>query len=211
MSSPRRADFSFNPDSIVLDASHVIDIRLSVGPANFIHQALPMSLRNPSVTIASEKDLPRLFEIWESSVRATHSFLSESDIENLIPQVKSGLSQFYPIHCINDTPGSAFAFLGVENSKIEMLFVHDDYRGQGAGKLLLQFALTSLGATHVDVNEQNPQAIGFYEHFGFRTFGRSELDPSGNPFPILHMELRPDLPLDPGAVSAARLSNPPRR
>lgn len=40
----------------------------------------------------------------------------------------------------------------------------------------------------VDVNEENPEAIGFYEHFGFKLIGRSELDGSGKPYPILHME-----------------------
>lgn len=42
-------------------------------------------------------------------------------------------------------------------------------------------------ATSVDVNEQNPQAIGFYEHHGFRTVSRTTHDPSGKPYPILHM------------------------
>lgn len=42
----------------------------------------------------------------------------------------------------------------------------------------------------MDVNEQNPQAVGFYKHMGFDTFKRSEFDEQGNPFPILHMKLK---------------------
>ena len=38
------------------------------------------------------------------------------------------------------------------------------------------------------MNEQNPQAEGFYRHLGFRTFERTETDGQGNPFPILKME-----------------------
>ncbi len=43
--------------------------------------------------------------------------------------------------------------------------------------------------TKVDVNEQNPQAVGFYEHMGFRLVSKSELDGEGKPYPILHMQL----------------------
>jgi putative acetyltransferase len=39
------------------------------------------------------------------------------------------------------------------------------------------------------VNEQNPQAVGFYEHIGFLITGRSTLDGQGKPFPLLHMKL----------------------
>ncbi|MNC71507.1 putative N-acetyltransferase YjaB [compost metagenome] len=42
----------------------------------------------------------------------------------------------------------------------------------------------------LDVNEQNPQALGFYEHMGFEVYERSEFDEQGNHFPILHMRLK---------------------
>ena len=42
----------------------------------------------------------------------------------------------------------------------------------------------------VDVNEQNPQALGFYQHYGFEVIDRSPLDGSGKPYPILHMALK---------------------
>ena len=32
----------------------------------------------------------------------------------------------------------------------------------------------------VVVNEQNPQAKGFYEHMGFKVYERSEIDEQGN-------------------------------
>jgi putative acetyltransferase len=55
--------------------------------------------------------------------------------------------------------------------------------------LLLQHAIAAFGANEVDVNEQNPQGVGFYRHMGFEQVGRSELDGQGNPFPLLHMKL----------------------
>ncbi|HTY35997.1 MAG TPA: GNAT family N-acetyltransferase [Bacteroidota bacterium] len=141
------------------------------------------------VDIAGEDDLPRLFEVWESSVRATHAFLAEKDIQFLIPLVRDTLARFSPLHCVRDADHRPVAFLGVANEKIEMLFVHADWRGRGIGTKLTQFAIDDLGARCVDVNEQNDPAIGFYENLGFSTVARSPLDGEGMPFPILHMEL----------------------
>ena len=64
-----------------------------------------------------------------------------------------------------------------------------DCHGQGVGKRLMRHAIDVLGATRVDVNEQNPQAVGFYQHLGFVVTDRSRLDGGGRPFPILHMKL----------------------
>ncbi|MGY0625916.1 MAG: GNAT family N-acetyltransferase, partial [Paraglaciecola chathamensis] len=44
-------------------------------------------------------------------------------------------------------------------------------------------------ATKVDVNEQNPKALGFYQRIGFKVVGRSELDGQGKPYPLLHLAL----------------------
>ncbi|MEZ8351322.1 GNAT family N-acetyltransferase [Vibrio splendidus] len=71
----------------------------------------------------------------------------------------------------------------------EMLFVLNEVRGQGVGTVLLQHAIKQLAATKVDVNEQNPQAVGFYQHMGFKIESRSPIDDMGKPFPILHMTL----------------------
>lgn len=75
------------------------------------------------------------------------------------------------------------------DQNLEMLFIHPDYRGVNIGKTLLEYSIEHLSVTKVDVNEQNDQALGFYKHCGFVVKGRSELDSSGKPFPILHMEL----------------------
>lgn len=73
---------------------------------------------------------------------------------------------------------------------LEMLFIDPEYRGKKIGKILLNYSIDNLNVTKVDVNEQNEQAIGFYKHFGFEVIGHSELDSSGKPYPILHMELK---------------------
>ena len=49
----------------------------------------PVSPSFRAINKANKQDLPRLFEVWESSVRATHSFLTEAGIQSLIPLVKT--------------------------------------------------------------------------------------------------------------------------
>ena len=78
----------------------------------------------------------------------------------------------------------------IVNAKVEMLFIHPARRSQGIGRRLLTYGVTALGATKLDVNEQNPQAVGFYRRMGFEVAGRSELDGTGKPFPLLHMQIK---------------------
>lgn len=153
-----------------------------------------MTHADSDISTATELDVPRLFEVWESSVRATHSFLTESDVQVLMPLVRTELASFRPLHCLRDGGGRVVAFVGVADSKIEMLFVHADARGAGVGRRLAEFAIQVLDAVAVDVNEQNGPAIGFYHHLGFRQAGRSAVDPIGNPFPILHLALPARVP-----------------
>ena len=70
-----------------------------------------------------------------------------------------------------------------------MLFIHSNSHGKGFGKILCQFLKDKTDFTKVGVNEQNPQAIGFYEKMGFKRIGRSEKDDSGKDYPIIHMSL----------------------
>ena len=86
--------------------------------------------------------------------------------------------------------GGFTAFAGVAGDMLEMLFVAPGMRGKGFGRQLVNHVTRHCGVRRGDVNEQNPQAAGFYERMGFRTAGRDATDPSGRPYPILHMELR---------------------
>ena len=134
-------------------------------------------------------DYAELLNVWENSVRATHDFITEEDIEFFKPII---IEQAFPaltLKCIKDELGIILGFLGVSNAKIEMLFLRAESRGQGLGRVLLKYAIEKLGANTVDVNEQNPLAVGFYQHMGFVITSRSPLDDMGKPFPILHMSL----------------------
>ena len=69
-----------------------------------------------------------------------------------------------------------------------MLFVAPSARGKGLGRKLVEHVTVHCGVQRVDVNEQNAQAAGFYARMGFRVVSRDALDPSGRPYPILHLE-----------------------
>lgn len=134
-------------------------------------------------------DYAELLVVWENSVRATHDFLEEEDIEYFKPIIMEHAFPSVALYCVKDSQGAILGFLGVLNGKIEMLFLLDKARGKGIGSVLLQHAIDALGATSVDVNEQNPDAVGFYLHMGFKVVSRSPLDDMGKPFPILHLSL----------------------
>ena len=129
-----------------------------------------------------------LTTLWEASVRATHHFLTEDDIQKLTPFVKMGALGIGTLIVAPDNNQKPIAFMGIEAGKIEMLFVSPDYFGKGIGRELAELGISQYGVRYVDVNEQNPQAIGFYEHIGFEVFQRTEFDEQGNPFPILKMK-----------------------
>lgn len=138
--------------------------------------------------IADSEDV-EVIDVWEASVRATHHFLTEEDILYFKPLILNEYLKAVELRCVRDSEDSIIAFSGVANGKLEMLFVSPKYFGKGIGRTLLEYSITNNNVCKVDVNEDNPQAVGFYERCGFTTISRSELDSSGKPFPILHMEL----------------------
>ena len=139
------------------------------------------------ISAIEESEFDRAAELWEASVRATHTFVTEADLDVFRPLVRASFGEIAQLAGLRTDDGLLIGFIGVEDGNIEMLFLDPVYRGRGGGKLLLEHAFTAYAATSVDVNEQNPQAVGFYEHHGFRTVSRTTHDSTGKPYPILHM------------------------
>lgn len=137
-----------------------------------------------------QSDYQELTQVWEASVRATHDFLPDSYIELLKELVLTRYLDAVMLICTKDSRQRITGFAGVAAGKIEMLFIDPAHRGQGLGKLLLRYAMDHLNADELDVNEQNPQALGFYLQQGFEIIGRTEHDGMGQPYPLLHMRLR---------------------
>lgn len=131
----------------------------------------------------------QLIEVWEGSVKATHHFLTATErdkIKKLIPQA---LDQVKHLIIAEDEKRFPVAFMGIEEQKLEMLFVSPEVRGKGIGKKLIQYGIEKYFINEVAVNEQNPQGRGFYEHLGFQVYKRTDFDEQGNPYPLLYMKL----------------------
>ena len=131
----------------------------------------------------------QLLDIWEGSVRATHLFLSDREIEKIKGYVPQAIREIPHLIVGESDKGIPAAFMGIDGRKLEMLFVSGEERGRGFGKALFGYGMDSYGVNELAVNELNPQAKGFYEHMGFRVFKRTDCDEQGNPYPLLYMKL----------------------
>ena len=152
-------------------------------------EEMPSRSLQEGVHAVGPREDERLLEVWEASVRATHHFLSESDIQFFKPLVVAGLRALPHLLCVRDSAGSLVGFVGVADGKMEALFVHPAWHHLGIGRRLANHAMVELAAMKVDVNEQNEEAVAFYRRLGFLVKGRSPVDSTGKPFPLLHMEM----------------------
>ncbi len=129
-----------------------------------------------------------LLDVWESSVKATHLFLSEDEINSIKQYVPQALKDVPILVIAENKNGNSVGFMGIAAKILEMLFVSNEYRGQGVGKQLLQYGIEKYSLNELTVNEQNPLTKGFYEYMGFEVYKRTELDEQGNPYPLLYMK-----------------------
>jgi putative acetyltransferase len=143
-----------------------------------------------TIEAVTKTDYPELLAVWESSVRATHHFLAEADIAFFKPLIIGTYFDLVELRCVKNEQERIIGFSGVAGAELEMLFIHAEYRGKGVGTLLLQNAMQKMGVTKVGVNEDNVQALGFYQQFGFEVYDRSSLDGTGKPYPILHLKVK---------------------
>ena len=130
-------------------------------------------------------DIPRALAIWRDAVDATHGFLTpehRAEIDEIViawlPTVE--------LWMIDDGDRPA-GFLVMDGDMIDALFVDPALHGRGFGTALLNHALTLSPAATVDASEQAINALPFYLARGFVVTGRSETDPQGRPYPLVHL------------------------
>lgn len=131
-------------------------------------------------------DGPRVVEIWRKAVAATHEFLTAEDRLAIDHEVR----EFLPAAALwlaLDDEQRVIGFMGLTGDHMDALFIDPEHRGAGVGRALVQHALAMHGALTTDVNEQNEQAVGFYQRLGFVPTGRSPTDGEGRPYPLVHM------------------------
>lgn len=133
--------------------------------------------------------IEQLLKVWEGSVKATHLFLSEDEIENIKKYVPQALKEIPFLLIAENGNQIPVGFMGIIEQHLEMLFISHEERGKGLGKELLEYGIEKYSVNDLAVNEQNPLAKGFYEHMGFEVYKRTECDEQGNPYPLLYMKL----------------------
>lgn len=141
------------------------------------------------ITERSSELIQILLKVWENSVKATHLFLSNDEINNIKQYVPQALKAVSHLIIAKNAQGSPAGFMGIENESLEMLFITPEERGKGLGKQLIQYGIEHYSVKKLAVNEQNPKAKGFYEHMGFQVYKRTDQDEQGNPYPLLYMSL----------------------
>jgi putative acetyltransferase len=130
----------------------------------------------------------QILSVWEESVVATHDFLQDADFQSIKQLVASIDFTLFEVYCLVQQ-NEVLGFLGISERKLEMLFLSPAYFGKGLGRQLVEFALKEGRVNQVDVNEQNIQAVQFYQKFGFQAIHRQEKDDQGLDYPILKMAL----------------------
>lgn len=153
-----------------------------------------------TISKADKNDHQELIKLWEVSVRMSHDFIIEEDILAYKSLIAKCLLEEIKIDIIKDSTKKIIGFIGINDDKIEMLFVIPEMQGKGVGKTLVNHALRN-NITKIGVNEQNKKAFEFYLKMGFVVESRSELDMTGRPYPIAFLRHKPDAPERPLAIS----------
>ncbi len=143
-----------------------------------------------TIRLSRPDDGDRVVAIWRAAVDATHDFLTPDDRLAIDAMVCGFLPQA-TLWLAVDAQDRPLAFMLIDDGHMEALFVHPFYRGQGLGATLVRHGLTLHPRMTTDVNEQNAQAVGFYERMGFVRTGRSPLDGQGRPYPLIHLAYAP--------------------
>ena len=132
------------------------------------------------------EDGDRVVQIWAAAVDATHDFLTPQDRAAIGREVAAFLPSA-PLTLAVDDRDRAIGFMLIDNGHMEALFIDPEHRGAGVGAILIDYALAVHPLLTTDVNAQNAQAVGFYEHMGFERTGWSATDGQGRPYPLIHL------------------------
>lgn len=118
-----------------------------------------------------------LCELWERSVRSTHHWFDNADIDALKPTLPAHIDAFSHL-LIARVNEKTVGFIGVCGDFVNMLFVDADEQGKGIGSALLNEAEKRFGITSTSVLNDNAAALAFYEKRGYvmiRQDGREKL------------------------------------
>ena len=127
-----------------------------------------------------------LIDVWEKSVRSSHHFLAEEDLDYYRSRIRDIYFDAVDLYVIRNP--NVVAFMGLSEDMVEMLFVLPSEKGKGYGSALLNYAFEEKHIRKIDVNEQNTEAYKFYTNRGYHAIAKDEVDAEGKPYPIIHLE-----------------------
>lgn len=142
-----------------------------------------------NIRMSRPDEAAKIIEIWQRTVDATHDFLTVNDRIEIEREVVHFFSAT-PVWVAVNQQDQPLGFMFLHDGHLEALFIDAAARGHGVGKQLVLHALSLYPNLSVDVNEQNAQAVGFYQHMGFDVTSRSEIDSQGRPYPLLHLNIK---------------------
>ena len=149
---------------------------------------LPM-FKNYTVDKLNTAHHAEILNVWELSVRATHHFLEEADIQVYKILIGGEYLDTLKLFGIKHENDQLLGFIGISEKAIRLLFVLPAAKTMGIGLALVNYVYQHLHVNEVDVNEQNVQACNFYKHLGFEVTERNVTDAIGKPFPVLSMKI----------------------
>jgi len=117
-----------------------------------------------------EKDLDEVMSIWLSSNLDTHTFISADYWKNNFDMVKEAIAgaEVYICEGKGERKGNILSFIGiVPDDYIAGFFVQKQFRSQGVGKSLLNYAKSKHSTLALKVFTKNTRAIQFYQREGF--------------------------------------------
>ena len=111
-------------------------------------------------------DIGRVMELWLDANLKAHSFIPTAYWKSNFDAVKEMLPQA-EVYVYEDA-GEIDAFVGLNGTYIEGIFVSGEMQSRGIGKRLLDFVKTKKTELRLNVYQKNMRAIRFYQREGFK-------------------------------------------
>lgn len=110
-------------------------------------------------------DLDPVVQIWLESNRQAHSFIEVDYWEKNKEEVRKMLP--HSLIQVAEIEGNIVGFIGMNETKIEGLFVNSNFQSRGIGHSLIEWAKTRNEVLTLNVYQKNQRALKFYLKEGF--------------------------------------------
>lgn len=108
----------------------------------------------------------QLVEVWQRSVQATRLFLSAPEIAAIRTYAPQALCGVEHLIVAQDESGTPVGFMGVQENRLEMLFLDPEARGQGLGARLLCLGMEQYGVSELNRERAEPGGSRFLPSHG---------------------------------------------